>query len=807
MDSTLLALVEDRLTAEDGPPPEVVELVLAACSAEDGVSRHLDGETIAPPTAQPQTVRPSNARAFLAAVEVAGFRGIGSPARLNLRPGPGLTLVIGRNGSGKSSFAEALEVLLTNQIARWKDRSEEWSYNWRNIHHPEPTWVRAEFTVEGDTQPRAIVRRWRPDAGLKDALREGDPPPGWDEMVVSHRPLLPYSELGGHLDGRPSELYDSLAAMLGLDEIVAALTQIGDARRRIASDMKAARAALTPLLVELAACEDPRAAAAAAALKGRNWDLEAVDLILQGVVDGVDPGREIAALGVLAALSPPSADEVAQATSRLVDAQAALDALAATDAERAHGTAIILEQALRLHTNELPEECSLCGTPAAITPSWRERAARQLTVLTDAARDRRDAERNRNRAADNCRALLRPPPADLSRGAELGVDTGSLQTAWDHWCRAPATPAGLIDHLRAAHGPLHEEAGRVRAAAAAERNRRDDVWRPLAQRVVEWLVDARKASAASAALSTVKAAEAWVKGAAGALRNERFAPIAEQAQANWALLRQQSSVHLDQLGLEGTATRRRLNLGVTIDGAEGSALGVMSQGELNSLALSLFLPRATMAESPFGFMVIDDPVQSMDPSKVDGMARVLEQVARSHQVVVFTHDDRLSAAVSRMQIPATSIEVTRRAESEVALREVRQPWDQALDDARAAVRDEQLPAHIGRHVLPGLCRTAVEAACSHITTARLLSQGVPHAEVDATVAQPVTLMQRLALMLFNDSGRSGDVYSYLNHQFQRWAADTVRDINEGSHGKYKGALSDLVDRTSRLTQRLVSAHS
>ena len=41
-----------------------------------------------------------------------GFRGIVLRAELELTPGPGLTLVIGRNGSGKSSFAEALEVLL-----------------------------------------------------------------------------------------------------------------------------------------------------------------------------------------------------------------------------------------------------------------------------------------------------------------------------------------------------------------------------------------------------------------------------------------------------------------------------------------------------------------------------------------------------------------------------------------------------------------------------------------------------------------------------------------------------------------------
>jgi DNA-binding PucR family transcriptional regulator len=71
----------------------------------------------------------------------------------------------------------------------------------------------------------------------------------------------------------------------------------------------------------------------------------------------------------------------------------------------------------------------------------------------------------------------------------------------------------------------------------------------------------------------------------------------------------------------------------------------MSQGELHSLALSLFFPRATLDESPFRFVVIDDPVQSMDPSKVDGLARVLERAGKQRQVIVFTHDDRLPEAL------------------------------------------------------------------------------------------------------------------------------------------------------------------
>src|SRR5688572_18807629 len=94
----------------------------------------------------------------------------------------------------------------------------------------------------------------------------------------------------------------------------------------------------------------------------------------------------------------------------------------------------------------------------------------------------------------------------------------------------------------------------------------------------------------------------------------------------------------------------------------------MSQGELHAIALSLFLPRATLPESPFRFIVIDDPVQSMDPSRVDGLARVLERAAKGAQVIVFTHDDRLPESVRRLGIDARVIEVTRREGSVIELR-------------------------------------------------------------------------------------------------------------------------------------------
>ena len=64
-------------------------------------------EPVAPAAAAPgAAVEPPGV--YLGAITMAGFRGIGPATTLPLQPGPGLTLVVGRNGSGKNSFAEGM---------------------------------------------------------------------------------------------------------------------------------------------------------------------------------------------------------------------------------------------------------------------------------------------------------------------------------------------------------------------------------------------------------------------------------------------------------------------------------------------------------------------------------------------------------------------------------------------------------------------------------------------------------------------------------------------------------------------------
>src|SRR6185295_963525 len=133
---------------------------------------------------------------------------------------------------------------------------------------------------------------------------------------------------------------------------------------------------------------------------------------------------------------------------------------------------------------------------------------------------------------------------------------------------------------------------------------------------------------------------------------------------------------------------------------------------------------------PFRFIVIDVPVQSMDPSRVEGLARVLESASADRQVVVFTHDDRLPEAVRRLDVGAEIVEVARREGSVVELRRSLDPVGRYLEDAFAIAGTAELPSSAAARVVPGLCRLALEAACTEVVRRRRLARGEAHAEVE-----------------------------------------------------------------------------
>jgi ABC-type lipoprotein export system ATPase subunit len=433
--------------------------------------------------------------------------------------------------------------------------------------------------------------------------------------------------------------------------------------------------------------------------------------------------------------------------------------------------------------------CPVCRQ-GVLDDTWEQTAQAQIAELQQAAAAASQAKTRLDQAMRKASTFISPVPDGLLVGSHAGL--GSIEPAVVAWASlgdAPDDPVLLADHLdqyvpqvAASMAPVHDEAQR-------ELDRRQDLWRPVAAALAAWVTRARDGQSAADDVNRLKKAEDWLKAAAAAIRDDRFGPIAERSRQIWSQLRQQSNVDLGRVALAGASTQRRVELAVTIDGVEGAALGVMSQGELHALALSLFLPRATMPESPFRFVIVDDPVQAMDPARVDGLARVLSDVAKTRQVIVFTHDDRLPEAIRQLQLPGRVVEVTRRAGSVIELREGLTPAKRAIDDAMALAQSHragEVPLEVARRVIPGFCRVAVEAACADVVRRRRLRRGDDHASVESVLEASANLTRRLILAIWDQEDNRPNVSDEITARFGKSKAETYKLLNKGAHQGLEG---------------------
>ncbi|MFD8809913.1 AAA family ATPase [Streptomyces sp. NPDC059627] len=799
-----VASASDPSRAEQSAGQSTAPGTLAHLIAERLAVSDLDEETRALLLAGFQgggQVRGRMPGAYLQSVTVSGFRGIGRTARLPLTPGPGLTLVTGRNGSGKSSFAEAVEIALTGDNARWRGRSDIWRRSWRNLHHGQEPQIAVELRFDGDPDSATVLRTWHGDDVADSAAeldRPGqDPVPlpdlGWQDDLATYRPFLSYSELGQVIGGKPSEMYDAVASIVGLEQLAAADKRLRDLAREYDLPAKGAKAELPSLLAMLEGIDDPRSHAARAALGGRRPDLARAAELAVGT--GTADESLLFDLRRRSTLTGPDTEAVVSAAARLREAIASAEDMRGTSAEDAMQRAELLARALAHHrAHPALDACPVCGGTARLDEDWARGAAEQERLLRAEAEQALATRKELHSAAQAVRDLAVPPPDWLP---------SEIAAAWDDWlrCRTAADPTALASIAENAARTAADAARVTRQEAAKRLADQDDAWRDAARTLAAWLDKAHAAEQAAPRLVRVKAAQKWLKAAHDEIRAERMRPIAEDAQRIWSNLRQQSNVALGPIRLGGSGTQRKVALDVTVDDIDAPALGVMSQGELHSLALSLFLPRTFLPENPFRFLVIDDPVQSMDPAKVDGLARVLALLAEHRQVVVFTHDTRLPQALKYLRLPATVLNVDRREHSAVRVRSGDDPVKQALYDAKALTKTRDLPGDVVARVLPGLCRTALEAAFLESARRRLLGAGLPHAEIEQCIAKAHKLTELASLALYGEADRVGEAMTDLTRAYGSQATDHIRWCNKGAHEPVPvGDVEEIIRRTADLAK-------
>lgn len=774
-------------------PDRAKLLILAALDSDEALAAELDQAST---RTQPAVRSESNtrpARAYLTSIEVNGFRGIGAKATLPLAAESGLIIVAGRNGSGKSSFAEAAELALTGKSHRWADRPAQWMSAWRNLHQPDPCAIRIGLAEEG-SGTTTIGVDWAPDADLGNRTvwtqrAHGKREPGigalgWDTAMDLYRPILSYEELGRLLDGKPKDLYEAMERILGLGQVNEATRRLAEQLRRLQGPETAATKLKATLRAALEALDDSRAIDALQQLRKHKHDLD----LISGIAAGTGAAAtDLLALRELTTLAAPGEDTVRAVARSLRDAVGALAEHSGTAIALAGQTAALLRQAIDLRHEHGTQPCPVCGH-GVLDEGWlataitrAAEAETRMQKLTDA---RAAAVKARADAHRLVSSVPRLPNVELTTLA-------AARTARDVWTDVPDGDLGLAEHIERHHTDLLTAFDELRVEANDVLKQREDTWTPVAEQLSRWVGLKREAAEHQADTDDVAAASKWITDNAGKLRNQRLLPLADRAREIWAQLRQESNVDLGSITLEIKSKQRKLSINATVDGTDTTALAVMSQGELHALALALFLPRATMPESPLRFIVLDDPVQAMDPAKIDGFVHVLSELARDRQVIVFSHDDRLADVVRRTTDNGQIVEVVRETDSHVSIRRVRTPALRYLDDARALVSDKSVPPTVIDRIVPGVCRRAVESAARQRYYRDQIIAGAGRAQVEQMWSDITSTTRRVSLALFGeaDSSHMGGW-----RKAKPWRSRTMKLCTAGAHeGKHvaEDAVQDL----------------
>ena len=616
---------DGRNGREAGAARHSITAAVAGALAE--VPEPVRGTVLAAVTAESRDrALPPLGRLWLGRLQVEGFRGVGR-GDLAFEVGPGLTLVTGRSGAGKSSLVEALDLAIAGGRRIRSRRAGAARGEWRNVGAPVPS-VRVTLAVEGAGADVALHAAWPDGAAIEEVRCTVDGAPA-DQLAEAGRRFRPILAVRHE---RVADGVEQVLGALGIDVLDAALARLRVAREEAGRRAVAGREAARRLAERCAATGDPRAARAADLLLADRWDVDQLAELAHAAPteESLDARR----LRQVAERPVPDVDAAAAAAAELEAALLHAAASAGTDPGAARRRAALLDAAAG--NGEGP--CPVCGE-GELVDGWAEAARSEAAELRREAYRAEAAHRRLDVAVAAGRRLLVAPPDESDTIAHLGAAAVHGRARWAAWAALPADPRELLDRL-AGTAAASEDALGLRAAAVAGLGGSAYRWRPVARKLAGWLANAPAWVQASAEHDGLLAAERHLEAALPDLRAVRLGPVLGHVHRLWAALGQRPDLALP-----------------LVDGVPGP--GVLSQGERHGLALSLFLPRATSVGSPFGFVVIDDPVQAMDAERVDAVARILVEAAETHQVIAFTRDGRLGDALERQGLPARVLELER----------------------------------------------------------------------------------------------------------------------------------------------------
>lgn len=673
---------------------------------------------------------------FFEWIEIEGFRGFAKRQRLDLDAS--VVILAGPNGTGKTSFFDAVQWLLIGTLERlepWRvRRNTEHVVNQYHAASGEPATISAAFRIDDRSVELRRTGRydgsqleWREggtplfEADAERALAEALTPVGRTSLSRSllSSGLLQQDVIRDVLEDKPAERYDQLAAILGLNAIAGfpaaakrradRLATEGARARKVVGDLEEAARGARERIVSLRAraAQTPDVAALRSDLAeriGQRADLvrprdelplspddaqqlrAAAGLAAETLSGLMQPDPIIEEWAAEKAATPDELDRLQQQVASAGDStQDARSALA--DAERLYEQEGEVSSRLsRLATEAIPllgDECPVCGQAidgehvrahleqviaegSTRLPQLRDGREEAAAALAKRAEEQELAEKALAEAAVRAerisqaqaqeqawRARLTEAVEHIAERFELGAeealaqgDRAALQAARE----ALSEIARLASDLSSSLGWMNELA----AVSSAE-----DQLSGIEDQAQEARERAAKASATEEEARTLQRAAVR---AATSVTDERFAIMRPIIQDVYARLDPHPTFTDLRFAVDVYRERGIASAQVLDPEHELTAdpLLVFSSSQANVVALSAFLALGWAAgEDAMPFLLLDDPLQSLDDVNALGFADLCRHMRGRRQLIVSTHDQRLANLLERKLAPRRRDQRTR----------------------------------------------------------------------------------------------------------------------------------------------------
>ena len=626
-------------------------------------------------------------------LSVCGFRGILAPLTIDLTHDgqPCSAVIYGRNGTGKSSLTDSWEWLWCERVDHLaREGAEQGSYP-HVAAAPGDTWVEAEF----DQASLGTVRLAFDSHRVTKPARSGN----FDAVhaVTPHPCHIRFADLGEFVFRKKTERYDHLARLMGFSfqvELQKALRRVQrqlnqqvvrlrdnttTAEHDLSNKIGGTAADIGQLRAQLAPRFQRQGISAEA-----SWDSlqRSLQLLRERVTRDPVTQRHanLRSLGTAIKHIRPDPSPV-DAADRYVAALAPLRASEQT-IKNLHLLGLY-ERGLKAIDSQRPDRCPLCGKDypgelASHIEAERQKlqALQQSVEQADAARQQLQSAVTRPQSAvEPVRAALEPLSTEafapqveqlLRSVTEQERATSSISPL----CSKPVQETAESDSAA-----ISGLAAVIRSELASASQARGALLVILADQYRAIDADPTRAQLAADFETVAFALERWpqLQQLRDQLRNieaviatfdqlvdryataclvdvqQRFAQVSHDLSTFFSLLEESTDGLADPVLKVLPDQERSVVLEIAFHGNVVSpAYKYLSESQLNSFGLAVFLASAKRFNPGFGFLLLDDVVNSLDGYKRPRLLTLLKHHFADYQVLLLTHDDVWRDRITRV---------------------------------------------------------------------------------------------------------------------------------------------------------------